>query len=125
MSKSSRTPLAALLLAATAPQVAGCVTHDTVTELSGVNGIRGVPSEYQVTRSYAIHGLFAFPLLGNATRERTLREFAQEASANGATRMRITGTTTKDYWFLAFPLSLLFTPVVTIVEGDVEQETDL
>ena len=109
----------ALGLAALGPS---CITHSTATEFNGVNGMRGVPVEYQATTSYALHGLFVFPLWGNGTLDHTIDAFTKEAAANGATRTRISQTSSFTYWFILPPISFFVHPVVTTVYGDVEPE---
>ncbi len=112
----TRTLLLPLLLAI----LPACVTHSHITKFNGVNGIRGEPIEYQTTTSYALHFAFLFGLLGDASKEGTMDEFTREASARGATRMRVTQTSSSTYWYIAFPLSLFFHPVRQTVEGEVE-----
>ncbi len=97
-----------------------CVSHSTATEFHGVAGVRGVPIEYQTTTSYAIHGLFVFPLIGDARKSSVVDAFAEEAAARGASRQRIAQTSSFTYWFILPPISFFIQPVVTTVEGDVE-----
>ncbi|MEZ6017341.1 MAG: hypothetical protein R3F49_19665 [Planctomycetota bacterium] len=109
--------LAALFALALSP---ACVTHSHVEAFSGVDGIRGEPIEYQTTTTYALHGLFVFPLIGNGKKSYALEQFAAEAAERGGTRMRVTQTSSLTYWFILPPLSFFVHPVVTTVEGDVE-----
>ena len=113
----SRTALLTLLLAV----LPACVFHSHTTDLSGVDGIRGEPIDYQVTTSYAIHLGFTWPILGDAPKTQTVEAFAAEASERGGKRMRVANTSTS-YWLAIayFPLSLIFTPTITTVQGDVE-----
>lgn len=101
--------------------LSGCVSHTTAREFHGLTGIRGEPIEYQVTTSYGIHLFFTWPILGSAKKVDTISRFNAEASARGGKRVRIARSET-NYWgsLLLLPLSLIFTPVVTTVEGDVE-----
>ncbi len=110
---------ALLLSAAMAPS---CTFHSHATEMNGVTGMRGVPVEYQTTTSWALHGLFVFPLIGNGAKDKVIDEFTQEAAARGASRTRITQTGGLTYWFLLPPLSFFIHPVQTTVEGDIEVE---
>jgi len=98
----------------------GCVTHSHAESFSGVNGLRGEPIEYQTTTSYALHGLFVFPMLGSAKKTATLEAFTAEAAERGGTRFRVTQTSSFTYWFILPPISFFIHPVVTTVEGDVE-----
>lgn len=117
MSPSPR-PLLASLCALVA--LTACVQHSHVTDLSGVDGLRGEPIEYQVTTSYALHFLFIFRMFGNAKHDVTVERFAAEAAERGATRLRIAQTSTSIYWYVFPPISFFIQPVVTTVEGDVE-----
>jgi hypothetical protein len=97
-----------------------CVSHSHITKFNGVDGIRGEPIEYQTTTSSAFHFLFIFGLFGDASKDHTIDEFTKEASARGATRVRITQTSNSTYWYIFPPLSFIFHPVQQTVEGEVE-----
>lgn len=97
-----------------------CVSHSHSTKFNGVGGLRGEPIEYQESTTWALHLVFLFPILGDAGKEHTIDEFTKEASARGGKRVRIVQTEKTYYWYAYFPLSLLFVPVATSVEGDVE-----
>lgn len=97
-----------------------CVTHSHITDFSGVDGIRGEPVEFQVTTSYSLHLVYLFGILGDASKEATVEAFAAEASARGATRVRLVETSTDIYWYLLLPLTWFVQPVVTTVAGEVE-----
>jgi hypothetical protein len=101
-----------------------CVSHSTATEFHGVAGVNGVPVEYQTTTSFAIHGLFMFPIFGDARKSSVVDAFAEEAAARGGARQRIAQTSSATYWFILLPLSLFIHPVITTVEGDVELDVD-
>ncbi len=115
-----RAGLALAALAALALFPACTTTHMHATDFSGVPGIRGEPVEFQRTTSYALNGLFVFPLIGNAQRDKTIGRFTEEASGRGATRVDIQNTSSFTYWFIFPPISFFIHPVVTNVEGSVE-----
>ena len=71
---------------------ASCVSHSRATEFSGVDGVRGVPIEYQSTTAWSLNFLFVLPLIGDASLNTTVEEFAAEAAAQGSKRMRISQT---------------------------------
>ena len=108
--------------AALAVLSSACVSHSAATEFHGVAGVRGVPIEYQTTTSYAIHGLFVLPIIGDARKSSVVDAFAEEAAARGASRQRIAQTNSLTYWFILPPISFFVHPVVTSVEGDIELE---
>lgn len=105
---------------ALACSLSACVFHTHATDYSGVPGLRGEPAEYQVTTSYALHGLFIFDLLGDASIEETVKDFTAEASARGATRVDIQRTSSSTLWYVFLPISLFVHPVITEVQGAVE-----
>ncbi len=109
-------------VAALSALTSSCVMHSAATEFHGVAGVRGVPIEYQTTTSYAIHGLFIFPLIGDARKSSVVDAFAEEAAARGASRQRIAQTNSLTYWFILPPISFFVHPVVTSIEGDIELE---
>ncbi len=100
--------------------LAGCVTHTHCSDLSGVPGIRGEPIEYQTTTSYALHGLFVYPIFGDGSLESTVTEFTKEASGRGGKRVDIAETSKLTLWFILPPLSFFVHPVITEVGGQIE-----
>lgn len=112
--------LAAAAVVIAALPLAGCVSHTHCADLAGVPGLRGEAVEYQTTTSYALHGLFVFPLLGDGTLEETVKAFGTEASGRGGTRVDIAETSKLTLWFILPPLSFFVHPVITEVGGAVE-----
>lgn len=115
-----RLSLAAIALAAST--LASCISHSHVTDFSGVDGVRGVPIEYQTTSTWALHGLFIFPLWGDGRKNTVIESFAAEAAARGASRQRIVQTSSFTYWFLYPPISFFVHPVNTVIQGDIESD---
>ena len=72
----------------------GCTFHSRADEsaMHGVMGIRGEPIEYQSTTNVALHGLFIFDLIGDGSTTATISDFMKEADNKGASRARITQT---------------------------------
>lgn len=115
--RRSTAALTALLLGGLST---ACTSHSVVSEFHGVNGIRGVETDYMTTTSWALHGLFVLPLTGDARKSTTIERFAAEAGRRGAARQRIVQTSSLTYWFIFPPLSFFIHPVQTTVEGDIE-----
>ncbi|MFT5735107.1 MAG: hypothetical protein ACI80K_002384 [Paracoccaceae bacterium] len=113
-------PLTAMVGAAALALLPSCVSHSVATEFHGVAGIRGVPVEYQTTTAWALHGLFIFPLIGDARKATVIDAFTEEAAAQGASRQRITQTSSFTYWFILPPISFFIHPVTSTIEGDIE-----
>ncbi len=124
MTSTLRSPsrLVAGLSAAAALCLSSCVSHSVASEFHGVAGVRGVPVEYQTTTAWALHGLFVFPLTGDARKATVIDAFTEEAAARGASRQRIAQTSSFTYWFILPPISFFIHPVTTTVEGDIEIE---
>ena len=81
-----RTTLATLGLAL----LASCTTtHTHSVAYNGVPGIRGEPVEFQSTTRYALHLLFIFGVLGDASQDATVDAFTKEASGRGASALGI------------------------------------
>ena len=98
----------------------GCASNTHVDKFNGVPGMRGEPVEYQQTTVWALHGLFIYPLSGDARLENVVNEFTAEARKRGATRINIEQTNSLAYWFIFPPISFFIHPVKTTVEGNVE-----
>ena len=88
-----------------------CTSHSVVSEFHGVNGVRGVETEYLTTSSWALHGLFVLPISGDARKGRVIEKFAKEAANRGAARQRIVQTSSLTYWFIFPPISFFIHPV--------------
>ena len=115
-----RTTLATLGLAL----LASCTTtHTHSVAYNGVPGIRGEPVEFQSTTRYALHLLFIFGVLGDASQDATVDAFTKEASGRGAKRVQITQYDSSTYWYIFPPISFFVHPVATTVYGEVEGTT--
>lgn len=115
-------PLPTLLGLALVSILPACVMHSHATEFHGVDGVRGVPIEYQTTTVYGISALFVFPLYGDTSKTNVISEFSREAAARGSERVRITQTSSSTYWWVFPPISFFIHPVSTTVEGDIETD---
>lgn len=103
--------------------LSGCASHTHASKFNGVAGIRGEPVEYQQTNTWAIHALWIYPLIGDASIENTVNEFSLEAKKHGATRINIEETSSFTYWFIFPPFSFVVHPVNTTIGGNVEGTT--
>ena len=102
--------------------LSGCSFHTHANRLNGIPGANGEPVEYQQTSTWALHGLWIFPLIEDATLENVVHEFSLEARKRGATRINIEETSSFTYWFVFPPFSFLVHPVNTTVGGNVERK---
>lgn len=100
-----------------------CVMHSHSTEFNGVDGVRGVPIEYQTTTIYSLNALGILPLYGDSSLENVISEFSKEAAARGSERVRIVQTSNYIWWWVFPPISFFIHPVKTTVEGDIEMDT--
>ena len=99
-----------------------CSFHTHANKFNGIPGVNGEPVEYQQTNTWALHGLWIFPLIEDATLENSVNEFSLEAKKRGATRINIEETSSFTYWFVFPPFSFFVHPVNTTVSGNVERQ---
>ncbi|MFZ5802350.1 MAG: hypothetical protein ACOY3K_04485 [Candidatus Omnitrophota bacterium] len=58
------------------------------------------------------------PLWGDASLEKTVSDFTQAAKMEGASKVRIVQSSSRAWWFVFFPFTLILTPVTSNVAGD-------
>lgn len=92
------------------------------TKQAGFNGLTspdGTPVAHLNTSNLALHLLVGKqPLIGDASLQRTMVDFTNEAKRLGATKVRVVQSNERAWWFIFFPFTLLFTPVTSNVAGD-------
>ena len=99
--------------------LSGCSSTKYAREFNGVSTPDGTPVAHVSTSNVALHLLLGKkPLAGNASLEQTVSDFTNAAQAKGATKVRIVQSSQRNWWFVFFPFSLLFTPVTSNVAGD-------
>lgn len=101
---------------------ASCITHSHHRDFNGLSGRDGLETDYQVTTSYGVNLFLIFPFGGDTRLTTTVNSFTAEAARVGGDRIAITDSGSDSYWYALFPLSLIFTPVITTVKGDVQGE---
>jgi hypothetical protein len=97
---------------------AGCTISDTAGDLRGIKGVDGDKLTHINTRNYAVHLFMTKPLIGDATLNATVQDFADEAKKVGATKVRIVQSDESVMWYLPPILGFIFTPVYSSVAGD-------
>lgn len=100
--------------------LANCSFHTHAYKYNGIPGINGEPVEYQQTSTWALHALWIFPLIGDASLENSVNEFSSEARKRGAKRINIDDTSSLTYWFIFPPFSFFVHPVNSTISGNVE-----
>lgn len=108
---------AALLLALGA---SSCVVHSHHRDFNGMTGREGLETDYLVTTSYGLNMFMFLPFGGDTRLTSTVEAFSAEAAAIGGEQIAITDSGNDLYWYVLFPLTLIFTPSVTTVKGDVQ-----
>lgn len=108
---------AGLLLALSS---ASCVVHSHHRDFNGMTGREGLETDYLVTTSYGLNIFMFLPFGGDTRLTSTVEAFSAEAAAIGGERIAITDSGNSLYWYVLFPLTLIFTPSVTTVKGDVQ-----
>jgi hypothetical protein len=97
---------------------AGCSISDRAADLRGIKGVDGDRLVHINTRSYAIHFFITHPMWGDATLNKTVQTFADEALKTGATKVRIVQSDETYMWYFPPILGFIFTPVYSNVAGD-------
>lgn len=96
----------------------GCALTSKATNFSGLNSVDGpAPAHINMTK-YALHIFIIFPFLGDATLEKTVAEFTEEAKKLGKSKVRIVQSDQTRLWWIFPPFSLIVTPAWTNVAGD-------
>lgn len=99
--------------------VTGCSSTKTATQWNGLTTTDGAPTAHVSTSNLALHLLVGKkPLAGDASLEKTLSDFTAAAKATGATKVHVVQSSSRAWWFVFFPFSLLVTPVTSNVAGD-------
>jgi len=96
---------------------AGCSTTTVSKDYNGLS-TPGGKAVYVSTDNIAIHLLLTKPLSGDATLEKTVADFTAAAKQQGATKVQIVQSNVNTLWWVFFPFSIVFTPVITNVAGD-------
>lgn len=94
--------------------------HSHHRDFNGMTGREGLDTDYLVTTSYGVNLFMFLPFGGDTRLTSTVNAFSAEAAAIGGERIAITDSGNDLYWYLLFPLTLIFTPSVTTVKGDVQ-----
>ena len=107
-------PLLALVML-----LAGCSSTKVAKDFNGLSSPDGQPIAHLSTSNVALHLMMGKkPLKGNASLEQTVADFTAAAKAEGATKVRIVQSSSRAWWFVFFPFSLLVTPVTSNVAGE-------
>ena len=91
---------------------AGCSITDTAGDLRGIKGVDGDKLTHINTRNYAIHLFMTKPIWGDATLNKTVQSFADEAKKVGATKVRIVQSDESVMWYFRPALGVHFHPGV-------------
>jgi hypothetical protein len=96
----------------------GCSISNKATDLRGIKGVDGDKLMHINTRNWAINLFMVKPIIGDATLNKTVQNFADEAKKEGATKVRIVQSTEHVMWYFPPILGFIFTPVYSNVAGD-------
>lgn len=99
--------------------LSGCGSTKTATEWNGVGSPDGKVLGHLSTSKIALH-LFVGkqPLAGDASLQQTVSDFTAAAKEHGASQVRIVQSSSRAWWFIFFPFTLLITPVTSNVAGE-------
>lgn len=96
----------------------GCSSTTVCKDFSGLSTTSGDPVGHLSTSNIGLHLLMNKPLKGDASLEKTVADFTAAAKANGASKVRIVQSKQTKFWWIVFPFTILFTPVLSNVAGD-------
>src|ERR1700752_3696707 len=78
---------------------AGCSISDKALDLRGIKGVDGDKLAHINTRNYAINLFMTIPIWGDASLNKTVQIFADEAKKEGATKVRIVQSDETYMWY--------------------------
>lgn len=96
----------------------GCSMTSQAKNFNGLPSADGKAIAHLSTTNYAIHLLFSKPLAGDATLEKTVADFTEQAKIEGASKVRIVQSSSMSLWYLLGPITIVLTPVITNVAGE-------
>ena len=97
----------------------GCSFASQGRDFNNLSTPGGQPVAHQSTTNVAVHLLFKKPLWGDATLEKTVDDFTMKAKNSGAGKVRIVQSKVMPLWFLLPPFTIVLTPTITNVAGDI------
>lgn len=101
--------------------LAGCSSTKVASDFSGLSTPDGGATHISAS-NIALHLLVGKkPLAGDASLEKTVADFTAAAKAHGASKVRIVQSSSRAWWFIFFPITLVITPVTSNVAGDAIQ----
>lgn len=99
--------------------VTGCSSTKIAKDFNGLSSPDGQVLGHLSTSNVALHLLIGKkPLAGDASLEKTVADFTAAAKAQNASKVRIVQSSSRAWWFLFFPFTLVFTPVTSNVAGE-------
>jgi hypothetical protein len=99
--------------------VSGCSSTKVANDFNGLPTPDGKAISHLSTSNLALHLLVGKkPLAGDASLQKTVADFTAAAKAEGAKEVRIVQSSSRAWWFLFFPFTLVFTPVTSNVAGE-------
>lgn len=115
--KSSMKHFAALLAVVVA--LSGCSSTKVAKDFNGLSSADGQPIAHLSTSNVALHLLIGKKALaGDASLPATVSDFTAAAKAHNASKVRIVQSSSRAWWFIFFPFSLVITPVTSNVAGE-------
>lgn len=117
--KSTSTLKMMALVIAVMVALTGCSSTKAARDFNGLSSPDGQVIGHLSTSNIAVHLLVGKkPLWGDASLEKTVSDFTAAAKGEHAQKVRIVQSSSTAYWFLFFPFTLVFTPVVSNVAGE-------
>jgi len=96
---------------------AGCSSMSVATDFNDLTMPGGKPVAHINTTNISLCLLMdeTRSLVGDASLNKTVADCTQKAKAEGASKVTVVQSHTAKYWYIAIPISLIVTPVVSNV----------
>lgn len=97
----------------------GCGTTNVNCNFKGMDTPAGKPIAHVNTTTIGYHLIGIYPLLGDGSLSNAFNEFNKEAKRLNGTKVRIVNSTNFHNWMIVPIFSLIITPTISEVAGDV------
>lgn len=115
-----RTMIQVSLVVLLLPLATGCTFLSKCTDYNGLPGQHGKPVEFYSAVAVGMNLVFILPIVGDPTPAATLSALTAKVKDDGGSNVRVVSSGTTYLWYVYFPFSLIFTPVITSVSADAE-----
>ena len=98
----------------------GCTFLSKCDDYNGLPGQHGKPVEFYSATSVGMNLVFLLPIVGDPTPTATLSDLTKKVKEDGGSNVRVISSGSNYLWYVLFPFTIIFTPVITSVSADAE-----